>query len=152
MTIERWAQKVAMAVLILPGERAPVDSVLVDHLDEFEELARVTRLKIPAFARALAAAGLTLSSGRPYDGATLRTQINRARAKRSQRDKDETRSAALEILSFRASTAKKPIRAPSRSTRGSSAQIAAEGENESILLRLERSKPRRVRSLNHDEE
>jgi hypothetical protein len=155
MTVEQWAQKVATAVLVLPGERAPVDMVLVDHLDEFEELARVTRLKIPAFARALTAAGLSLTSGLPYDAATLRTQINRARAKRSlRRSKDDTRFPALETIvkSPPTSTTTRPIRPPARSTRGSPAQLPAKGENESILARLERSKPRRVRSLDHDEE
>jgi len=153
VTIDAWAKKVAEAVLILPGERVPVDLVLVDYLDEFEELARVTRLKIPAFARALTAAGLTLTSGLAYDGATLRTQINRARTKRRfQPNKDGPRRTVMVASSHQASIPKKPVRPPARSTRASTVQTTAKTENESILARLERSKPRRVRSLDHDEE
>ena len=152
MTIDAWAKKVAKAVLVLPGERAPMDVVLVDYLDEFEELAQVTRLKIPAFARALTNAGLTLTSGLAYDGATLRTQINRARAKRrSEPDKEEPRRTAIGISSHQTSMPK-PIRPPNRSTRGDPPPVTAKDENESILARLERSKPRRVRSLDRDGE
>jgi hypothetical protein len=154
MTIEAWAQKVAKAVMILPGERAPVDTVLVDHLDEFEELARTTRLKIPAFARALTAAGLNLASGSAYDGATLRTQINRARSKRrSQLGKDDSLPAPRKAGTISRSTPEvtKSTRPLTRGARGP-AQLRAKSENDSILARLERSKPRRVRSLDHDEE
>jgi hypothetical protein len=154
MTIETWAKKVAKAVLVLPGERAPVDTVLVDYLDEFEELAQVTRLKIPAFARALTAAGLSLTSGLAYDGATLRTQINRARAKRrSQPHKDETRIVAVGNSSPAIPTPENPLRPSTRNARNDSpSRHPAKSENESILARLERSKPRRVRSLDRDGE
>jgi hypothetical protein len=150
MSVETWARKVVAAVLIEPGERAPVDGVLVDFLDEFEDLARTTKLKIPAFARALTAAGLTLASGAPYDSATLRTQISRARTKRQlRRDRAEIRPVAITLLSTSTVPGnqlrlpeKKPIHAH---------QPAVTGENELVLMKLAQSKPKRSRSLEPDE-
>src|SRR5258708_32005333 len=127
MSVETWARKVVAAVLIEPGERAPIDAVLVDFLDEFEDLARITKLKIPAFARALTAAGLTLASGAPYESATLRTQISRARTKRqARRDRAEIRPVAVNLSTPAVRgkqlrlPEKKPIHAP---------QPAVTGEN-----------------------
>lgn len=151
MSVETWARKVTAAVLIVPGERAPVDAVMVDFLDELEDLMRSTRLKIPAFARALTAAGLTLASGEPYDAATLRTQINRARAKRqSLRNAVEIRSDAGSFASMSVHPdahlrppKKIPIDAP---------QPAANNGDGMILMRLSQSKPKRFRPLDADED
>ncbi|MDI2076153.1 hypothetical protein [Bradyrhizobium sp. Mp27] len=147
MSVERWARKVVAAVLIEPGERAPVDAVLVDFLDEFEDLARRTKLKIPAFARALTAAGLTLASGAPYDSATLRTQLSRARSKRrTQQARPEDRtllaSTPTVVPSERLrSPERKPVHAPR----------PAPADNEFVLMKLSQSRPRRIRPLDTDE-
>lgn len=84
MSIDEWARKVAADIALVTEERAPADAAILAHLDEFEDVARRTRLKIPAFARALTRAGLTLRSGKPYSAATLRSQIHRARARRER--------------------------------------------------------------------
>lgn len=148
MSVERWARKVAAAVLIEPGERAPVDAVLIDFLDEFEDLARHTKLKIPAFARALTAAGLTLASGAPYDSATLRTQISRARSKR------RAQQARLEGRTIVASTStvvpSKQLHSPERKP-VYGAQPAPADKNEFVLMKLSQSRPRRIRPLDTDE-
>jgi hypothetical protein len=149
MSVEAWAKKVAAAVLVEPGERAPMDAVLIEFLDEFEGLARATKLKIPAFARALTAAGLTLASGAPYDSATLRTQISRARIKRhSRRDRAETLPAAdnLSMPTIASTELRLPEKKPIHAR-----QPAAADENESVLTKLSQSKPRRIRSLDIDE-
>jgi hypothetical protein len=148
MSVERWARNVVAAVLIEPGERAPVDAVLIDFLDEFEDLARHTRLKIPAFARALTAAGLTLASGAPYDSATLRTQISRARSKRrAQQARPEERTIAASPTTVvpgeqSPPPERKPVHAP---------QPAPADRNELVLMKLSQSRPRRIRPLDTDE-
>ena len=136
------------AVLIEPGERAPVDAVLIDFLDEFEDIARHTKLKIPAFARALTAAGLTLASGAPYDSATLRTQISRARLKRRAHqawpeERTIVASTPTVIPSEKLrSPEKKPVHGP---------QPAVADKNEFVLMKLSQSRPRRIRPLDTDE-
>lgn len=148
MSVERWARKVVAAVLIEPGERAPVDAVLIDFLDEFEDLARSTKLKIPAFARALTSAGLTLASGGPYDSATLRTQINRARLKRrAQRRGPKERTM---VASTPTVVASEELRSPER-TPVQGPRPAAANKNEFVLMKLSQSRPRRIRPLDTDE-
>lgn len=83
MTIDHWAQRISAEVTIAGDERPPMDTVILAHVDELDELMRSTRLKIPAFARALTRAGVTLKSGKPYSAETLRAQISRARTKRA---------------------------------------------------------------------
>lgn len=148
MSVERWARKVVAAVLIEPGERAPVDAVLIDFLDEFEDLARHTKLKIPAFARALTAAGLTLASGAPYDSATLRTQISRARTKRrAQQTRPEDRTI---VASTPTVVPSKQIRSPERKPIHGPHPAPAD-KNEFVLMKLSQSRPRRIRPLDTDE-
>lgn len=148
MSIERWARKVVAAVLIEPHERAPVDAVLVDFLDEFEYLARHTKLKIPAFARALTAAGLTLASGAPYDSATLRAQISRARSRRrAQQARPEVR---VIVASTPSVASKKLLRSPERKP-VHGPQPAPADNNEFVLMKLSQSRPRRIRPLDTDE-
>lgn len=149
MSIETWAKKVVKAVLVVPGERAPMDAVLGDHLQEYEELVRVTRLKIPAFVRGLNAAGLTLASGAPYDAATLRAQISRARARRAQ----ELDQGAGERT--RRTISQNPVREsdtivqenvprPLQNKNGGASTI---GQAETLLERLNSSRPRRIEDL-----
>ena len=154
MTIRDMGQKSCQGGVGPAGERAPVDTVLVDYLDEFEELAQVTRLKIPAFARALTAAGLSLTSGLAYDGATLRTQINRARAKRRS-SLIKTKPASLQWGTHPRRFRRRKI--PFAHLRETLVMTVLRGtppraKISSILARLERSKPRRVRSLDRDGE
>lgn len=151
MSVNDWAKKVAAAVLVAPGERAPIDAVLVDFIDDFEVLAHSTRLKIPAFARALTAAGLTLASGAPYDSATLRTQINRARAKRRMvASKEGTSSASSQKPAAAGENNRQSMRVqPARDTPASSTHTSA--GSLSVLKRLERSKPKKARRLDDSE-
>lgn len=151
MSIQQWAQKIAAAVMIEPGERAAVDAVLRDHLDEFEQLLRATKLKIPAFARALTVAGLTLESGRPYDSHTLRTQINRARLRCRQQKRDEPleRSPKGSVIAAPNLTVGAQ---PRSSVRESASGRSARSGVETIFQRLEQSKPKRSSSLLSDED
>lgn len=52
MSIDEWAKKVAHDIAQDADERAPADAAILAHPYEFEERARRTRLKMPAFARA----------------------------------------------------------------------------------------------------
>lgn len=153
MSIETWAKKVAAAVMVAPGERAPVDAVLVDHLDEFETLSRSTKLRIPAFARALTAAGLTLASGTAYDSATLRTQINRARAKSRSVDVAEQPDSPIAKQSRTVMARPGPatsLHRPRLDRQDDAPKKNPAADGLSVLTKLARSKPKRVRSLDVD--
>lgn len=152
MNIDEWARKISTEVDVAGDERAPVDIVMLAHLDEFEEIARATRLKIPAFARALTRAGLTLRSGKPYSAETLRAQINRARAKRKLVPaSDASSSLAPSRIKERpilATVATSPaVLRPVEADR----HEAPPGKNANILEKLDRLKPRRPKALGSEE-
>jgi hypothetical protein len=154
LTIQQWAQNIAAAVNVEPGERPSVDTILLDNLDEFESLLNATKLKIPAFARALTLAGLSSTSGRPYSGNTLRTQINRARAKKRLGATKETHTqsgiATAQTAKFESTT---PIKSapPNRSVAAALRPTVASAAD-SIFEKLDRLKPRRPDSLLQEED
>ncbi|MCW5721759.1 MAG: hypothetical protein KIS86_11510 [Devosia sp.] len=135
MSIDEWAKKVAADIALGTDERAPADAAIFAHLGEFEDLARRTRLKIPAFARALTRAGLTLRSGEPYSAATLRAQIHRARTRRKEenRSEDSVKPPRVEQDRPGSSTV---LNIPAGPTSSPSMNLTA-------LERMQRSRPKR---------
>lgn len=143
MNIDRWAGRIAAELSIAGDERPPMDAVLLAHMDEFEELTRATRLKIPAFARALARAGVVLKSGKPYSAETLRAQINRARTRRAL----ETGHTPRVVTALGDPAI---VRSPGASAPDAMRPTAPNGPgktpsgNEDILSKLDRLRPRRL--------
>lgn len=146
MNIDEWAMAIAADLLLTTDERAPMDVILLAHIDEFEDLARTTRLKIPAFARALTRAGVTLRSGQPYSAETLRAQINRARGR--HRLANDSAPPTM-VINDRAAT-RTPMMAKAEMARQISTDSVADGpprQQSDVLSKLDRLRPRRLSSL-----
>lgn len=154
MSIETWAEKVAQAMHVVPGERPSFTNVLVDFIDEYDALAAKTKLSVPAFARALTRAGLTSASGDECDPDALRIQIKRARERRATMRSAEAEQSELVLPPVAAkhvgpgtvAPARRPPR-PAAAGRGGTAHA-----DSPVLKQLERSKPKRSRLLDAEED
>jgi hypothetical protein len=146
MNIDHWAQRIAAEFSIAGDERPPMDAVLLAHMDEFDELMRSTRLKIPAFARALTRAGVTLKSGKPYSAETLRAQVNRARARRAREATATPRTVTVrpDPSISQALAANTPEPAPPSVPGGPNMPPRANGD---VLSKLGRLRPKRLTAL-----
>ena len=152
MSIETWAEKVARAMSVVPGERPSFAAVLVDFIDEYDALAAKTKLSVPAFARALTRAGLTSASGDECDPDALRMQIRRARERRAT-----MRGTKAEQFALVSPPVAKPVGLETGAPARGPNRPAAAGHGGtpradlSILKQLERSKPIKARLLDADE-
>jgi hypothetical protein len=154
MSVATWANKVAEAMRVMPPERPSFAAVLVEFIDEYDELAAKTKLKIPVFARALTTAGLTSASGGPCDPDALRMQIKRARGRRlALRTATEQNSASVSRWSPAPSKASSPG-APSLHTQAPrpSSNVDRKLAVPSVLKQLQQSKPKKVRPLDGGED
>jgi hypothetical protein len=153
MLIKTWAEKVAQAMHVVPGERPSFANVLVDFIDEYDVLAAKTKLSVPAFARALTRAGLTSASGGECDPNALRMQIKRARERRATMRAAEAEQSALVLPPVAAEPVGLGTVAPVRRLpRPAAAGHGGTARDDfSVLKQLERAKPKRARSLDADE-
>jgi hypothetical protein len=154
MSIETWAEQVAQAMYVVPGERPSFANVLVDFIDEYDVLAAKTKLSVPAFARALTRAGLTSASGGECDPSALRMQIKRARERRATMRAAESEQSALVLPPAAAKPVGLETVAPARRLpRPAAAGHGGTARADlSVLKQLERSKPKRSRLLAADED
>lgn len=146
MSIDSWVQRIAAEISMTGDERPPMDAVLLAHMDEFDELMRSTRLKIPAFARALTRAGVTLKSGKPYSAETLRAQVNRARARRAPEAAATPRTVTVppDPSTSQAPAANTPETAPTSVPSGPNMPPGVKGD---VLSKLGRLRPKRLSAL-----